>query len=379
MSRLLTAAGLITLTVLLCATRAPAQSPAAPAAPAQIDMPGSVVLSEITWPQAERRLTRDAVVLWAYGNASKAHGAHLPLATDFLQAEYVKTEVAKRTPVLVAPSIPYGYYPPFLEYPGSTTVPLSVTVELIASVCRSYARTSQVRRCYMVAHGPITRAVVAAVTRELAAEGLLFRGTDWDAAKAAGVAAVKQQTRGSHADEIETSMLLAIAPGAVDMRQAVREYGASPETGGRMIGNRPERDGVLSPSGVFGDATLATADKGRRIVDGVIDAVVRDVQALRAAPLPPQPDPDAGYRAVAGDYEVTPGDLIVVGRDGDLLTVQRGRQPAIRLQPGGPFRYGLWTTEARFLRDAAGAVTHLQLSTNGRDVVARRRAEGAAR
>lgn len=346
-------------------------------APAQTST-GSLVLAETTWPEAERRLTDDAVVLFAYGNASKAHGAHLPLASDFLQAEYVKEQVARRTSVIVAPSVPYGYYPPFLEYPGSTTLPLSVARDLVTSICRSYARSSRVRRCYMIAHGPITRPVVEQAARVLASEGILLRGTDWEAGKAAGVAAVREQARGSHADEIETSMLLFIAPGSVDMQKAVKELGAAPETGGRMIGNRPERDGVWSPSGVFGDATLATRDKGRRIVEGLVDAVVKDVEALRQAPLPQAPTADATFALVEGTYEIAPGDTLVVGRDGDLLTVQRGTQRTIRLQPAGPLRYGLWTTEVRFLVDERGAVTHLLLSANGRDQIARRLPPGPA-
>lgn len=333
----------------------------------------SVALNALTWPEARERLTEDAVVVLAYGNASKAHGPHLPLSSDFLQAQFVTDAVAARTPVVVAPSIPYGYYPPFLEYPGSTTLPLSVARDLVTNICRSYARTTRARRFYVVSHGQISRPVFEQAARDLAREGILLRYTDWEAGKAPHVKAVRTQERGSHADEIETSMLLHVAPERVEMAKAVKEYGRAPSAGGYMIGNRPERDGLYSPSGVFGDATAATRDKGRRIVEGLVEFVVKDIERLRTAPLPEAQSLASAVADVAGRYEVAPGDSITVSRDDDLLAVERTGRPPLRLQSAGPNRFGLWTTEARFIVDARGVVTHLLLSADGREVVATRR------
>jgi hypothetical protein len=186
------------------------------------------------------------------------------------------------------------------------------------------------------------------------------------------VKAVGQQEKGSHADEVETSMLLYMAPSMVDMRKAVKEYGEPKETGGRMIGNRPENSGVLSPSGVFGDATIATKEKGQRITEALIDAAVKEIEALRAAPLPQAEANDSYFAGLEGEYEVAPDDVLKITRDGDMLAVDRATKPRIRLQRAGKYRFGLWTTEARFFVDAAGNVTHVMLSADGRDVLARR-------
>src|SRR5690349_24349352 len=72
----------------------------------------SVFLERITWQEAERVLTPDAVVVFALGNASKEHGPHLPLSTDFIQAQYVLDRIVERTTVVVAPALHYGFYPP---------------------------------------------------------------------------------------------------------------------------------------------------------------------------------------------------------------------------------------------------------------------------
>jgi creatinine amidohydrolase len=339
----------------------------------------SVYLERVAWPDAERALTPDAVVLIAVGAASKEHGPHLPLASDFLQADYVKARVAERTPVVVAPSVPYGYYPPFIEYPGSTSLRLSVARDLIADVCRSLARSSGVRRFYVISHGPISLPVMEQVRAQLGAEGLLLGFTDWDAAKRPVADSVRQQAKGSHADEMETSMLLYVAPALVDMRKAEREYGAPPSApaapnaaGGRMVGNRPAGNGVVSPSGVFGDPTVATREKGRRLTEAVIAAAVRDIEALRAAPLPPVVPLSAYFAGVDGSYEAARGDTIRVAREGDLLAVERRGRPKVLLQPAGRYRFGLWTTEARFFGGDGGAATHLVLSEGGKELLARR-------
>ena len=332
---------------------------------------GSTFLANVSWLEASTLLTEDAIVVITSGNASKEHGPHLPLSTDFIQAEYVKDQVARRTSVTVAPSVGYGFYPPFVEYPGSTTLPLSVARDMVAHICRSYARSSNARRFYIISHGGITKPVFEEAATLLAAEGILLRFTDWEAAKRAAIKGVTQQEKGSHADEVETSMMLYIAPAMVDMTKAVKEFG-TPSGKGYMIGNRPANIGVFSPSGVYGDPTLATREKGRRITEAVVDAALKDIERLRSAPLPRTEPLDALFAGLDGQYEITPGDTVTVGRDGDMLAVQRTGTPRMLLQRAGKHRFGLWTTEARFFADARGTVTHLMLSVDGRDLLATR-------
>jgi len=139
-----------------------------------------------------------------------------------------------------------------------------------------------------------------------------------------------------------------------------------------MVGNRPQNSGLLSPSGVFGDATLATADKGRRLTESVIVAALKDVGTLRAAALPPARAHGAAFVGLEGEYEIAAGDTIAVRRDGDMLAVRRAGRPEIRLQQAGPYRFGLWTTEVRFFVDDRGMVTNLMLSDHGLDLLAKK-------
>ena len=71
---------------------------------------------------------------------------------------------------------------------------------------------------------------------------------------------VRQSEGGTHADEIETSIMLYIAPESVDMSKAVKDYHPGAKNG---LSRDPKTDATYSASGVFGDATLATRAKGR--------------------------------------------------------------------------------------------------------------------
>ena len=79
--------------------------------------------AELSWIEVEARLASGSVAILPIGAAAKEHGPHLPLATDWLTAEALGRALAEREDVLVFPSIGYGFYPAFVAYPGSTSVP----------------------------------------------------------------------------------------------------------------------------------------------------------------------------------------------------------------------------------------------------------------
>ena len=123
-----------------------------------------------------------------------------------------------------------------------------------------------------------------------------MRHTDFGAYVEQAAARIRQQEGGSHADEVETSMMLHIEPSSVDMRQAVRDLG--PASTPMRLTRRQGAPGTYSPTGIWGDATLATASKGKIIVEGVVERMLQDIEALRAA-IPPEPRPAAAAAPAA--------------------------------------------------------------------------------
>jgi creatinine amidohydrolase len=241
-----------------------------------------VLLEEMTWLEAERVLTRDAVVVIPLGAASKEHGPHLRLDNDWRIAEYLKRRVLAGARVVVAPTLGYHFYPAFVEYPGSTSLSFETARDVVVDICRGIARHGP-RRFYVLNTGVSTRRPLEAAAEVLAAEGIVLRSTNLLEAIGPAERRVAKQEGGTHADEIETSMMLYIAPSAVDMRKAVKDY--RPHAG-PLTRDPANAKGTYSPTGVWGDATLATREKGRIVTEALVAAILADIEALRGVRLP---------------------------------------------------------------------------------------------
>jgi creatinine amidohydrolase len=290
-----------TIAVLTCQAPAVTQNAPKQKPPAA---PSSVRLEDLSWPDAEKRLTEDAVVVLPLGAAAKEHGPHLKLRNDLTLAEYLTRRVMSQATVVVAPALTYHFYPAFLEYPGSTSLNLPTARDLTADAIRSLARSGP-RRFYVLNTGISTHVPLTAAAKVLASEGILMHFTDLRVRLEPLTAPLQQQTGGTHADEIETSMMLYIDPSLVDMTKAVRDFVPAPPGPLRLTRQR-DGPGTYSATGIWGDPTLATAAKGRVVVEGLIAAMISDIEALRRAEVPtaaaapppqqPSPPPAAGPR-----------------------------------------------------------------------------------
>ncbi len=239
------------------------------------------VLGNLTWIEAREKLKPETIVMIPLGAESKEHGPHLRLANDAFMACALSLEVTQQSDVILAPIINYSYYPAFVEYPGSTSLRLETARDLVVDVVRSLAHCGP-RRFYVLNTGVSTVKPLKAAQELLAADGITLAYTDIIAAGRQACAEVEQQPEGTHADEIETSMMLALAEWTVDMKKATKDF---PKGKGPMSPD-PKSGECCSPSGIYGDATLATRAKGEKVVECVVKSILADIEALRASPLP---------------------------------------------------------------------------------------------
>lgn len=254
----------------------PHPSPLAPPRP-------GVLLEELTWEQAEPLLNADTLVVLPVGAAAKEHGRHLLLKNDFLLAEYLKRRLLDVPKVVVAPTVNYSFYPAFVEYPGSTSLRLETARDLIVDICRSLSRHGP-RRFYALNTGVSTVRALEPAAEALARDGILLRYTDLLKALDPIESRVCKQEGGTHADEGETSMLLYIDPSAVNLSKAEVDF--RPKRPGPFT-RRADGPGTYSPTGAWGNPTLASREKGEQLVEGLVEALKSDLAALRQAPLPP--------------------------------------------------------------------------------------------
>jgi creatinine amidohydrolase len=260
-----------------------AQTPAPAVSATQFTRANSAVLLEtLSWDEAEHILTPDSVVVIALGAESKEHGRHLQLNNDFLMAEYLKKRVLDSAPqnTVVAPTINYSFYPAFLEYPGSTSLSMDTARSMITDIIHSLAHYGP-RRFYILNTGISTLRPLAQASTDLAKDGIVLHYTDLT--RDDPVEKKVRQSGGTHADEIETSMMLYIAPESVRMKKAARDLNSN-QPGG--LTRDPQGKGTYSPTGAWGDPTLATREKGQAVVESLVATILKDMDDLRQAALP---------------------------------------------------------------------------------------------
>jgi creatinine amidohydrolase len=276
--------GVSLILALACAIACSAQSSASAApGPQSAHANAAVLLETLSWDEAERILTANTVVVIALGAESKEHGRHLQLNNDFLMAEYLKKRVLDAAPqnIVVAPTINYSFYPAFLEYPGSTSLSMDTARAMITDIIHSLAHYGP-RRFYILNTGISTLRPLAQAAADLSKEGIALHYTDLT--KDDPVEKSLRQSGGTHADEIETSMMLYIAPETVHMKKAVRDLNPN-QPGG--LTRDPQGKGTYSPTGAWGDPTLATREKGQAMVESLVVTIMKEIEELRQVAPPP--------------------------------------------------------------------------------------------
>ena len=259
-----------------------AQSARAVAQPAK--SPPGIRIEKLSWVEAEKLLDTATVVVIPLGAQSKEHGPQLPLNNDWLLAEYFTKRVIARSNVVVYPTLNYSFYPAFVEYPGSTTLRLETARDMVVDIIRTIARHGP-KRFYVLNTGVSTLRALAPAKDSLAASGIVMRYTDILNVGKEAEARLKKQEGGTHADEMETSMMLYMYPQVVKMSRAAKDY--HPGTGGLTRDSLTAvREGkTWSRTGIYGDATLATREKGKILVEAQIADMLVEIETLRRLPI----------------------------------------------------------------------------------------------
>ena len=249
-----------------------------------------VWLSELTWPEAKARFDDGAVVVVPIGAASKEHGHHLPLQTDYLLAKDLSRRVIEELPVVVAPIVSFGYFPAFVGYPGSQHLRSSTFIALLEDVLGKLV-TDGVRRLAVLNTGVSTEAPLRVAVRDLYAAHRVRIDTVDIRQLGQRVERGLEQKFGGHGDEAETSMILAIDPASVRMDRAKTDYGRqldAPKTlfyCPAVFDPDPDSGLDYSETGVRGDPTLATAEKGEAILAEMAREIVEGLRALHPEAL----------------------------------------------------------------------------------------------
>jgi creatinine amidohydrolase len=255
-----------------------------------------VLLEELTWPQAERLLAEDLVVVLPVGAATKEHGPHLPLGTDYFTAEALRTVLVEEVRCIALPTVSYGYYPAFRDWPGSVSVAPAVFAAYVSDIIKSLAGQGW-RRFLVLNTGVSTSGPLDHACREIAADTSLRIAMTRGLGERAWQE-VREEKAGTHGGEHETSIMLAVRPDLVAMELAPDEVMAKPD-GFQTGGGQPPLASLFGPmtglpgtapefftaSGIHGNATLATPEKAEIAWRAMCQDLVAVVKALAALPI----------------------------------------------------------------------------------------------
>jgi len=225
-------------------------------------------LGNLSWPAARDRLAAAPIVILPFGAGAKEHGPHLPMNADRAVMEYLVEQAVEQRDVVAAPPVLYGWFPAFRDFPTTEIRDAGVFEAYIREAALSLVRNGAQRLVFLnTGIDKATGLPITIAAREIRAQtGVPTLVVSWGDLETEATEALMEQREGGHSDEIETSINLFLQPELVDMNAAVTDYGdrAPRDYGGYQPGvmsTDPEDPGY-APSGIYGDATLATAEKG---------------------------------------------------------------------------------------------------------------------
>ncbi len=208
-----------------------------------------------------------------FGAGAKEHGPHLAMNADQVVMNHLLEAAVRARPVLVAPPVLPGWFTSFRAYPGTQVARPEVFQAYVREVALSLIRQGAQRIVFLnTGIFKATGLPLSIVARDIRVDqGVPTLVVSWDDLETGEAATIAEQERGGHADEIETSINLCLQPERVHMDRAVKDYGraGTRDYGGYQPGlfARDPADPRHSETGVFGDATLATAEKGCRVLE----------------------------------------------------------------------------------------------------------------
>lgn len=248
------------------------------------------LLAELTWPEAERRFQETDVALLPVG-AIEQHGPHLPLDTDAWDADWLARRVAASCSdpkPLVLPLIPYGVSYHHEDFAGTLSLRNETMAQLIYDVGLGAARCGITKLVIINGHGGNGPALAFAA-QMINRDARIFTCVESGETSDVDINAMAETDNDVHAGEIETSTTLALRPELVRMDRA---RASVPGFSSRFLDFSNQRavdwnayTARISPSGVMGDPTKATADKGRRMWDVMVRNLVEFIEDLKGLTL----------------------------------------------------------------------------------------------
>lgn len=230
--------------------------------------------------EVKKKIAENPVAILPIG-AVEAHGPHLPLGTDNLLAERLAEKIAERVNAFVLPVLPYGQVWSLKKFPGSLTVSNQTLISFLTDLGNSLRAQGFKILVLLSAHLGNMAALKEAARNlyEIDPDFTVFTFFYPGARQVMDLVREGKKVHPSyiHACEIETSIMLYLAEEFVDMEKAIKDVPRIPEEADLT----PTPWEMFTRTAVLGDATLATKEKGKAIVEAAIENSVRFIEQAK--------------------------------------------------------------------------------------------------
>lgn len=231
---------------------------------------------QMNWVDFDARRAETDLVLIPFG-AVEVYGPHLPMGADGIATTALAEGVAKRVPAFVAPLIPVGYSAALAEFPGTLSVQPASLVAYALDVAESFIGWGCRRILFINGHAgnvPYLNDLARELEESYHDQGVRCAQIDWwrFIQPLVDDLVASDLLPHGHASEFGTSVMLHLAPEYVVIERAVRTAPATTDEFPDFLRPGSYRD--QTPTGLLGDGTLGSAEKGAAVMQRAIDRVV---------------------------------------------------------------------------------------------------------
>ena len=256
--------------------------------------------NRLTWEEMNEAIRIKKVVVLPTG-ATEQHGPHLPLDVDAFLTEAVCLEAGRRAPdrILVLPPVSYGLNRHHIDFPGTIHIEPETFIAFCLNITKSVAYHGFEKILLVNGHGSNSPLVDLVARKTVLATHSLCAALNYFALAGDAFEKVRETEVIAHADELETSLYLHLAPERVRMDKAA--------AGGDVVGTHLSSDstsnypvrfnddwGRWTKRGVHGDPRKATAEKGKIIFEAAVEGLIAVIDEWRDWPIGERSDQHSG-------------------------------------------------------------------------------------
>lgn len=252
--------------------------------------------NRLTWEEMNEAIASQKLVILPTGSTEQ-HGRHLPLEVDNFLVESVCLEAGRRAAdrILVLPPISYGLNMHHIDFPGTIHIEPETFIAFCLNITKSVAYHGFKKILIVNGHGSNGPLVDLVARKTVLATESICAAVSYFPMAMKAFKEIRDTEVIAHSDEFETSLYMFLASERVRMSKigedndVMGKYVSSDSTS-----NYPVRFndfwGRWTKTGVHGDPTTATKDKGEVIFEAAVSGLIKVVDEWRGWPIAERSD-----------------------------------------------------------------------------------------